>query len=421
MIANSFPEKQINAVLDYVWNSENSSLYKDYWQNNGIVKQPSVKTYDQFKKIPIADRSVINTSFEPASRCYLPMTDAHTLAQTSGTSGKAPFFLWRYVHPYPHGFLNFPFYYSLGARRTMAFVGSNKIGPLVYSAREAGVASIIGDTHDLASSAKLASLAQIDSLTLPTTLAHLFAKELNNIDYNQNIKLVCLWGEYCSDTSLTLLKKEYPNANFIIEYGLAEAAIHVAEGRVDCENPNRHMHLCSNTSLVEIIDTEVVITTLLLPYGTPLIRYKTGDSARFVDGLCPCGNPTPRIEILGRMNGDFIRIGGGEVRVEELDRVMQPLLMYVEPTYSLIVDEVVNGDVRSGVLTLKLTKRDGISLPEESLELLVTKEVTENMRISQNLNLTQSLKRGLIKSFSISFVDKPEVGIKHKKLIQKFV
>ncbi|MDC1205664.1 hypothetical protein N8083_02340, partial [Candidatus Pacebacteria bacterium] len=59
-------------------------------------------------------------------------------------------------------------------------------------------------------------------------------------------------------------------------------------------------------------------------------------------------------------------------------------------------------------------------MPENSLKLLITKELSENMRLSQNLTLSEALSRGLIESLTIKFVLKPEINIKHKKLIQKF-
>jgi phenylacetate-coenzyme A ligase PaaK-like adenylate-forming protein len=128
------------------------------------------------------------------------------------------------------------------------------------------------------------------------------------------------------------------------------------------------MHENSKKFFIEIVDSEIVLTTLLLPYALPLIRYRTGDAARFVEEPCTCGNSERRIEILGRINGDFIRIAGCEVRLEELDRVMKSLLPYLEPTYKLEVGENIQGHTTMGTLTLFVTKRENISISDDSLK-----------------------------------------------------
>ncbi|MEU6084677.1 acyl-CoA reductase [Streptomyces sp. NPDC047108] len=43
--------------------------------------------------------------------------------------------------------------------------------------------------------------------------------------------------------------------------------------------------------------------------GQRLDRYEIGDIGRALDGVCPCGSRTPRIELLGR-HGDVARVGG---------------------------------------------------------------------------------------------------------------
>jgi phenylacetate-CoA ligase len=54
---------------------------------------------------------------------------------------------------------------------------------------------------------------------------------------------------------------------------------------------------------------EVVVTPIGVQ-GTPLIRYKTGDMAKFLPGICKCGRNSPRIgPIIGRKN-ELIKFKG---------------------------------------------------------------------------------------------------------------
>jgi phenylacetate-CoA ligase len=57
------------------------------------------------------------------------------------------------------------------------------------------------------------------------------------------------------------------------------------------------------------VSGELVITTLQKE-GAPLIRYRTHDLTREIEGACPCGRPYPRIDtILGRSD-DMVKVKG---------------------------------------------------------------------------------------------------------------
>ncbi|MFJ7246727.1 acyl-CoA reductase [Kitasatospora sp. NPDC098652] len=56
--------------------------------------------------------------------------------------------------------------------------------------------------------------------------------------------------------------------------------------------------------------------------GQRLERYQIGDLGRAVEGVCPCGSHTPRIELLGRY-GDVVRVGTYFLNVRRLIAVAQ--------------------------------------------------------------------------------------------------
>lgn len=66
---------------------------------------------------------------------------------------------------------------------------------------------------------------------------------------------------------------------------------------------------------------EVVFTTLTRK-GMPLIRYRTGDKARFIPQPCPCGTVLKRMErVTGRING-AVQLAGGMLTMQDLDEVL---------------------------------------------------------------------------------------------------
>ena len=90
-------------------------------------------------------------------------------------------------------------------------------------------------------------------------------------------------------------------------YGLTETGWGCA---VECR-AGQGCHIRELDVYVEIVDEngqtlqdgkwgEIVVTTLGRT-SFPLIRYRTGDEGRMLPGICPCGSPLKRIEVLGRL------------------------------------------------------------------------------------------------------------------------
>src|SRR5690606_11601888 len=46
-------------------------------------------------------------------------------------------------------------------------------------------------------------------------------------------------------------------------------------------------------------------------------RYQIGDTARWISGHCPCGDPNPRLELVGRV-GDIFKLGGSFINARKL-------------------------------------------------------------------------------------------------------
>jgi len=129
-----------------------------------------------------------------------------------------------------------------------------------------------------------------------------------------------------------------------------------------CCSAHEGMHLRENCVIAEIVDEsgsvlpdgekgELVITTVGME-ALPLIRYKTGDLARILPGICPCGSEVLRLEVLGRIGADaemamlddelfkdpqladcrILRTSTGELKVEK--RLLSDVRAEDRPFYS---------------------------------------------------------------------------------------
>lgn len=76
-------------------------------------------------------------------------------------------------------------------------------------------------------------------------------------------------------------------------------------------------HVLADHCYAEIEPDGQLVVTNLDRRLHPVIRYRVGDRARWVEGPCPCGRTTPRFELLGR-GDDALRIGYATVTRAEV-------------------------------------------------------------------------------------------------------
>ncbi len=108
------------------------------------------------------------------------------------------------------------------------------------------------------------------------------------------------------------------------------------------------MHIAEDHFIPEIIDSDTLeplplgrqgelVFTCITKEALPLIRYRTHDLARLIQGECPCGRTTVRMEkVLGR-NDDMLIIRGVNVFPSQVETVLLGLNR-VEPHYQLVVE-----------------------------------------------------------------------------------
>jgi phenylacetate-CoA ligase len=101
--------------------------------------------------------------------------------------------------------------------------------------------------------------------------------------------------------------------------------------------PQGRMHVACENVVVEFLDEsdrpvpagtpgQVVVTSLHNP-GMPLIRYRVGDMAVPVEGVCPCGRNLPLMDVRTGKTGQMVRTAGGRMFSTELfDYVNKSLL-----------------------------------------------------------------------------------------------
>src|SRR5205807_6537557 len=126
--------------------------------------------------------------------------------------------------------------------------------------------------------------------------------------------------------------------------------------------------LVESEFIFEVIDEELIATNLGR-WGSPVIRYRTGDRVRLSREPCPCGSPFPKLlgGILGRVD-DMITVRGVNLypsQVEDIvrrhpevtefviehrrDRRMDEVAVVVETSVADFSTERIEGDLRQAL------------------------------------------------------------------------
>lgn len=118
----------------------------------------------------------------------------------------------------------------------------------------------------------------------------------------------------------------------------------------ECQEAPGGLHVIESEFIVEVIDTKTgaavgdgqvgeLVVTNLGRWGSPLIRYRTGDQVRLTRGTCKCGRTFARLEggILGRVDEMFI-VRGNNVFPSAVEAVLRRFPELVEYRVNILDD-----------------------------------------------------------------------------------
>ena len=133
-------------------------------------------------------------------------------------------------------------------------------------------------------------------------------------------------GEYLAEDVRKRLAETF-NCYVQTSYSCTEGGI------VACECPHQHFHINDDWLIVEPVDkdgnpvpdgvlSDKILLTNLYNYTQPYIRYEVTDRVIMHHEPCPCGNPSPWIELEGR-NDDVTTFTEGDKQIK-----IAPLSVY---------------------------------------------------------------------------------------------
>lgn len=261
--------------------------------------------------------------------------------------------------------------------------------------------------------------------TITAMLPHLSQRVIDSI------KMVILFGEYCSPSQLQLMRKAFYGAEVVSEYASVESQTTLAG---PCPRIIREkkwwvhpypryalfelVHLDSGVTITEEGILGELIVTVLRPTVFPLIRYKTGDSARIVKRMCDCEIGSPAFSIDGRIHIDRLRIPRGELHAGEIDRTLSTLnKSFACDSLTLRYAESLQG---GKVLLPKVTAMlwwDDSKIDSHRLASLIA----ETLYVNPSMTYADGVKKGFYLPLSVEKTEKQEGTKKRVRIIKDSV
>ncbi len=187
-----------------------------------------------------------------------------------------------------------------------------------------------------------------------------------------------LWfGTGLDSATAELIAEVVPQARVWGLYGSVESWA-VAGNGPDCGrnvfHPLRHQY-------VELLDGELLVSTLHERAVTPLLRYRTGDIGEFAP--CPCGSGAPAVRLLGRLDDVLSFRGARFSRVE-----LAELALSVEGVDRADV-LVLDAGLPTERLQVRVSLRDGLRADRYQVEWIKECVLDSHLTLSRVLDEAQ--------------------------------
>jgi phenylacetate-CoA ligase len=349
----------------------NVAFYRTAFETAGIDVETVRETSD-IRRLPFTTRDDLATSY-PYGMFAVPLRDIVRIQATSGTTGKPiavgytknDILHWSdlvarqlaAVGITDHDVVQIAFNYGLFTGGLGFHYGAERIGASVIPASSGkNVREQVMIMRDYKATALV---------TMPNHAASI-ANAIEEMDVHPGslqLRVGMFGAEPWSETLRTHLEARL-HLTAYDTYGLSEV---MGPGiAAECTERNG-MHVNEDHFIVEIINTatlepvqpgeegELVFTTITKE-GFPVIRYRTRDLARFIEGTCSCGRTSARISRIAGRSDDMIIIRGAKVLPSQIQEVLLAV-MGNKSEYRIVLDKKNDIDTLEVRIALSDTTR----------------------------------------------------------------
>ncbi len=314
---------RLNAILA-------KSLKAPFYQRHlGNLPLP-LKSLEDFAKLPVLEKEDLVKYAPPKSLEMLTDSEArHYLFASGGTSGKPRYVAWTPEEFALSGKATGEGFRALGISSkdsvaNLLRAGALWTGFLAFNrALEETGCHILSMTCNQEPEQTLEMLREHKPNVIMAMSSALLAlaEAALRTGWNGTVEKVYFTGEPLSEAGKRVLRKVF-GCSVIGSplYGAVEIGP-MGYPCSDISDPTV-FHAAEDWCYTEIVDGEILGTTLTRELH-PLIRFRIGDRAEWLEDSCPCGRSWPRFRLLGRTD-DYVRVHFGKLYVEEIHKALEP-------------------------------------------------------------------------------------------------
>lgn len=358
-------------------------------------------------------------------RLFTPSSAMDHIRTSSGTSGKPPLLCPRtmlrhmeYRHEY-HDFRGAILSYVVPI---MPHWHAHMQKGLGYLPRV-----VTFDPKNPAATVRLAKAAGVDSISVFAFHMTIIAEHFHRAGIGERIKFIEIAGEACTKRLFEYMRQVFPNAVIIPFFGSSEVEdcpIGMPCRPITGDEPLSLYH-AKPSQYHEIINPEtdarveptvgaegelVVSAYPGEPASFPLIRYRTGDMVRVVEERCPRHGQWS-FTVLGRTGTDFIKVPGGVLRADEIERVLRSMPEAVSDRFELHVFEVSTPGGPQLAPVLHVEPRAEVSLAA------LAESIGNAVRVAPQYTYADGVKKGRYAPLRCEkLILSP--GAKHKRIVR---
>lgn len=396
----------IKELLLFVWHNRFSDFYRKKYQAAGF-NEKDVLNPKNFEKLPFLTRQELE-SVSPDERLFISSDEVQFIAYTSGTTSGNP--LITYFSKVDNYFFD-PTLRLKVKRLLITYPPLNKnFGhTFIQQCAESKNKSfpIFADYQNLANSAVIASKVKADAIYATPTIAYLLAEHLEKYYSLKEIKLLALSSETLTSSRRKQLETLYFNAQIANLYASSEIGQFILYPCYKIiEDKKDWFHILQPPVIkAEIIDGELAIT-YANNKAMPLIRYRTGDFFEVVKESCNCGIKGPVLKWAGRKGMDKIRVGGVEIKIDDIEKIFSPISHFTDDKYQLhFYENRDNSNVKIKMI-IEIIEQETVFkiLPPESVKETIINHLMNNWHLSSTAKLKDAVTRGLFLMPEVKFV-----------------
>ena len=373
--------KKLDQVYQYAVRNEDSDFYRNIY---GHDRPERIATWEDWRRLPLLTKEHV-AAVPFLKRLFTPYSEVGTVRVTSGTSGARPL---AYPRSVSSAFENH-FDETHPTKCLLNFFAPHHL--MQNTCREKGSDHIViaGDLNDLSGSLTFALHVGLDHLMCTPSILDALIPLLEEHRACPRIKRIELAGETLTNAGIERLISTFPNAYLWSDYALTESQGVVGVGPII--PGTGALYLPTEASHWELVgdENELVISHTWTEHNHfPLLRYRTGDRAEKTEY-----EDRKYYQILGRIDIDRIKLYGGELRTDMVDRAVYGLHPALDGDYELHFVRKKVGERTLPDIEIKLTTRGDVdalgNLGDELAPLLAAK-----IRVAPDYTFADGVKDG---------------------------